>query len=330
MVCRHFIPHEVDMARPLRIEYPGAFYHVTSRGIERRSIFHSNADRKRFLSYLASAHERHGVLIHAYCLMDNHYHLLIETPVGNLSKILHHINGAYTTFFNIRHNRVGPLFQGRYKAILVERDAYAQELSRYIHLNPVRAGVVARPDDYPWSSYRYFTVKQPLPEWLSVDFILGYFGTSKKQVHATYRRFVEEIIGVSSDNPMEQVVASAFLGSDEFIQSVQEQYLDKTTMDMRNIPTLRQIARKPTLEEVKDAVTSVVGETIGPSRGICLYVSQFHAGAMLNEIGDYYGMNGSAVSQANRRFKYKLQKDETLQKIVKEVANKLKSLIVET
>ena len=318
------------MARPLRIEYPDAFYHVTSRGIERRSIFHFDTDRKRFLSYLASAHERYGALIHGYCLMDNHYHLLLETPMGNLSKILHHINGAYTTYFNIRHTRVGPLFQGRYKAILVEKDAYAQELSRYIHLNPVRACCVAQPDDYPWSSYQYFAVEQTLPEWMSIDFILGYFGTSKKQAHVGYRRFVEEKIGVSSDNPLETVVASTFLGSDEFIQSVQERYLDKNAADMRNIPALRQIARKPTLEEVKDAVESVIGETVSSSRGIFLYMSQSHAGGMLNEIGQYYGMQGSAVSQANRRFKEKLQKDETLQKMVKEFTDRLNALIVET
>ncbi len=109
------------MARPLRIEYPEAFYHVTSRGNERKAIFRNDRDRTKFLSYLETAHERYGAIIHVYCLMDNHYHLLIETPGGNLSQILHHVNGAYTTYFNVKRQRSGHLFQGRYRAILVEK-----------------------------------------------------------------------------------------------------------------------------------------------------------------------------------------------------------------
>ena len=128
------------MSRPLRIEYPGAFYHVTSRGNERKMVFQNSRDRERYLSYLESAHERYGAVIHVYCLMGNHYHLLLETPRGNLSQIIHHINGAYTTYFNVKRDRSGHLFQGRFKGILVEKDAYCKELSRYIHLNPVRAG----------------------------------------------------------------------------------------------------------------------------------------------------------------------------------------------
>ena len=138
------------MARPLRITYPGAFYHITSRGNERKNIFKSQRDREQFLIYLESATERYGAKIHVYCLMSNHYHLLLETPLANLSQIMRHINGAYTTYFNIKRERAGHLFQGRYKAILVEMDEYAQELSRYIHLNPVRAGIAEMPEQYPW------------------------------------------------------------------------------------------------------------------------------------------------------------------------------------
>lgn len=138
------------MGRPLRIEYPGAFYHVTSRGNEKKEVFKSQKDREKFLSYLESATERYGAAIHVYCLMSNHYHLLVETPEGNLSQIMRHINGAYTNYFNTKRQRAGHLFQGRYKAILVEKDAYSLELSRYIHLNPVRAGMVQLPEDYRW------------------------------------------------------------------------------------------------------------------------------------------------------------------------------------
>ena len=125
------------MARPLRITYPGAFDHITSCGNERQAIYKSRADRLTFLAYLESATERYGAVIHCYCLVVNHYHLLLETPLGNLPQVMRHINGAYTTYFNIKRDRSGHLFQGRYKAIWVEKDAYARVLSRYIHFNPI-------------------------------------------------------------------------------------------------------------------------------------------------------------------------------------------------
>jgi len=160
------------MSRPLRIVYAGAFYHVTSRGNEQKDVFKSKRDREKFLEYLESATERYGAVIHVYCLMSNHYHLLVETPAGNLPQIMGHINGAYTTYYNIKRKRSGHLFQGRYKAILVEFDEYALELSRYIHLNPVRAGMVTHPEEYRWSSYRNFIGQGSGPTWLKLDTIL--------------------------------------------------------------------------------------------------------------------------------------------------------------
>ena len=138
------------MARPLRITYPGAFYHVTSRGNERKEIFKNKRDREKFLEYLESATQRYDAVIHVYCLMDNHYHIILETPSGNLLQIMRHINGAYTTYFNVKQNRSGHLFQGRYKAILVAIDEYAKELSRYIHHNPVRANMVNTYEEDAW------------------------------------------------------------------------------------------------------------------------------------------------------------------------------------
>jgi REP element-mobilizing transposase RayT len=166
----------MEMGRPLRIEYPHAFYHITVRGNERKDIFRSAGDREQFLSYLASATERYRAVIHVYCLMSNHYHLLLETPEGNLSQVMRHINGAYTNHFNTKRRRAGHLLQGRYRAILVEADVYAKELSRYIHLNPVRAGITEQPGEYPWSRYRcYSGIEQP-SEWLCMDMILADFG----------------------------------------------------------------------------------------------------------------------------------------------------------
>ncbi len=174
------------MARPLRIEYPGAFYHVTARGNERKDIFLDDSDREKLLSYLETAFPRYKAAIHVYCLMSNHYHLLIETPEGNLSQIMRHINGAYTTYVNSKRQRTGHLFQGRYKAILVEADEYAGELSRYMHLNPVRAGIVTKPEDYDWSSYRYYLGKDKSPKWLTKKFILKYFGGKTSRAQTAY------------------------------------------------------------------------------------------------------------------------------------------------
>jgi putative transposase len=205
------------MARPLRIEYPGAFYHITSRGNERKSVFRSDLDREQFLSYLQSAQERYGAVIHAYCLLNNHYHLLLETPRSNLSQILHHINGAYTTYFNVKRSRAGHLFQGRYRAILVEKEEYAHELSRYIHLNPYRAGLVKNINRYRWSSYPYYLGLKEKPSWLETELILGYFGSQDKAAVRRYRRFVGEGIKKPGFNPLKEVFASTFLGGPDFV-----------------------------------------------------------------------------------------------------------------
>ncbi len=141
------------MARPLRIEYEGAFYHITSRGNDRQDIFFSKVDYEKFKEYLDKSQEKYGYSLHCYILMTNHYHLLIETPNANMSKIMHYINGSYTNYINRKRRKHGHLFQGRYKAILVDRDSYLLELSRYIHLNPVRAGMVEKPENYPYGSY---------------------------------------------------------------------------------------------------------------------------------------------------------------------------------
>ena len=196
------------MARPLRIEYPGAFYHVTSRGNEQKDVFKSQKDRERFLSYVESAVVRYGAVVHTWCLMSNHYHLLLETPSGNLSQIMRHINGAYTTYFNVKRKRAGHLFQGRYQAILVEADAYAVELSRYMHLNPVRAGMVAKPEHYQWSSYRSYIGQCTTPAWLKTDFILGYFGRKASDANNSYRRFVEDLLDSAYESPLTATVAS--------------------------------------------------------------------------------------------------------------------------
>jgi hypothetical protein len=154
-------------------------------------------------------------VVHTWCLMSNHYHLLLVTPSGNL-QIMRHIYGAYTTYFNVNRKRGGHLFQSRYKAILVEADTYAVELSRSMHLNPMRAGMVARPEQYQWSSYRSYIGQCPTPEWLKTDFILGYFGRKAPDAKNRYRRFVEDLLKRKYESPLNATVASTVLGSSAF------------------------------------------------------------------------------------------------------------------
>ena len=182
------------MARPLRIEFAGALYHLTARGNERRNIFLGNLDddRTAFLDSLTATCERFRWVCHAYCLMTNHYHLLVETADANLSKGMRQLNGVYSQYVNRTHGRVGHLFQGRFKGILVERDSYLLELARYVVLNPVRAGIVPTPGDWPWSSYRATVGEAPAPPFLETDWLLRAFADSREEAVAGYRRFVAE------------------------------------------------------------------------------------------------------------------------------------------
>ncbi|MFO0700343.1 MAG: transposase [Nitrospira sp.] len=182
-------PH---MARPLRIEYPGAVYHVTSRGNARQAIVQDDRDRTRFLETLAHVIDRFGWRCHAYCLMDNHYHLLLETPQPNLSRGMRQLNGTYTQALNCRHQRVGHVFQGRFTGILVEKEAHLLELCRYVVLNPVRARMVTHPRLWAWSSYQATVGEHAAPSWLWTDWILGHFGTRQREAQGRYRQFVAE------------------------------------------------------------------------------------------------------------------------------------------
>ena len=304
------------MARPLRIQFPGAFYHITSRGNERKEIFRSKADREQFLSYLESAHHRYGALIHVYCLMANHYHLLLETPRGNLSQILHHLNGAYTTYFNSKRKRTGHLFQGRYKAIVVEKDAYCQELSGYIHLNPIRAGVAETPEAYRWSSYRSYIGKEKCPEWLTTDSVLGSFGQDHSAAQRHYQEFVEGTPATEMSNPLRDVVASTFLANAEFIDRVRQSAVESKSQDMRDVPALRELTEKPSLEHIEEAVKSIIGNDHPLYRKLCIYLGHQHTGLSLTEIGEYFGMRGPAVSQASRRFRQDITDDKNLKKLI--------------
>ena len=314
---------KMTMARPLRIQYPGAFYHITSRGNEQKEIFKSKRDREKFLLYLESATERYRAAIHAYCLMNNHYHLLMETPRGNLSEIMRHINGAYTTYFNFKRDRSGHLMQGRYKAILVEADAYAKELSRYIHRNPVRAGAITRPADYPWSSYQYYIGDKRGPEWLKVKFILGFFGKKVPVAQKRYREFVEEKIGQEEKSPLKEVVSSTILGSMEFVKAVSKKHLEGKKPD-REVLALRKLSGQLSIAEIDNAAAEVFREEEKTGKKVSLYLSHRYSGKKLKEIGEYFGISESGVTQASRRLKKKIEEDKKLKKKIKLTKSRLK------
>lgn len=310
------------MARQLRIEYPGAYYHVTARGNERKEIFKSEKDREKFLSYLESAVKRYGAVIHVWCLMSNHYHLLVETPSGNLSQIMQHINGAYTTYFNTKRKRSGHLFQGRYKGILVDADEYALELSRYIHLNPVRIGIVNEPGDYKWSSFQEYAGKKKTPDWLTTTFILGYFDKSQPVAQIKYGQFVEEMIGEKHESPLQQMVASTMLGTPEFVAAIQEQHLDGKSHH-RNLPALKQLKSKPTIDQILEIAGSALNQDEKLTAKVAIHLCHRYSGAKLKEIGERFGVKESAVSQSSRRFEVELGKDKKLQDVVADLVKRL-------
>ena len=310
------------MARPLRITYPGAFYHVTSRGNERKEIFKNKRDREKFLEYLESATQRYDAVIHVYCLMDNHYHILLETPSGNLPQIMRHINGAYTTYFNVKRNRSGHLFQGRYKAILVAIDEYAKELSRYIHLNPVRANMVNTPEAYAWSSYPFYIGKQKAPEWLHRDFVLSYFGKKISTAQNEYRKFVTELVNRKYDSPLDEVISSTLLGSPDFIAFIKDKYLSGKEL-AKDIPALKELTEKATMQDIIDEVGSVFVSETTLARNVTMYLCQRYTGEKLKDIGGYFGIGESGVSQASRRVSQKSAEDKKLKKKIVKIEKKL-------
>jgi putative transposase len=230
------------MARPLRIEFAGAIYHVTARGNRRAKIYRDDLDKDGFLSIFGRVKERVGWQCHAYCLMDNHYHLLLETPQGRLSEGMRLLNGIYTQGYNRRHRKVGHLFQGRYKAILVEKEAYLLELARYVVLNPVRAGIVEEVAAWKYSSYRGTCGEEENP-WIESDWLLRCFGANRKTACETYREFVH--LGIGQKNLWKELSAQIYLGSEDVIKKWKQQ----SASDNAEIPRGQRLRRRP-LEEI--------------------------------------------------------------------------------
>ena len=232
------------MTRPLRIEFPGALYHVTSRGDRQEDIFRCDGDREIWLEVLAQVCARFNWVVHAFCQMGNHYHLVIETVDGQLSRGMRHLNGQYTQWFNRRHGVHGHLFQGRYHAILVQRDSYLLELARYVVLNPLRAKLVARLDDWPWSSCAMTSGRRPAPFWLETDWILSQFACSRIRALQAYRDFV--LAGHGQASPLKQIRHQLLLGDDDFVK-----HCDRPTGELSEMPRVQRRGVSCSLEDFR-------------------------------------------------------------------------------
>ena len=308
----------------MRIEYSGAFYHVVQRGNEKREIFTSDSDRGRFLDYLADLNIRYHVKIHTYCLMDNHYHLLIETPEANLIKAMHTLNTSYSSYFNKRKNRSGHLFQGRYKSILVQADEYLHHLSRYIHLNPVRANLVKDPGDYIWSSCSYFISKNKISAWLTTDFILNCFDKDERKAKTLYKNFVLAGIGQQPTVIRDNIKAGFILGKKDFVEWVKETFIKHRPED-EEIPMLKQLKTRMTPEEIKEKVEEEIKDK-KLARKLAIYFSRKYTGEKLKGIASIYGNLGdTGVSQIYLRVVKAIKEDRGLDRIIRGLEKKIMS-----
>lgn len=318
------------MARPLRIEYEGAVYHVTARGNERKNIFFSRKDYERFLEYLKEAKKKFNINLHCYVLMSNHYHLIIETPEANLSRAMHYINGSYSTYINIKRKRSGHLFQGRYKSIIVDKDNYLLELSRYIHLNPVRAAMVEKPEEYHCSSYRLF-ISSRKDNLVTKELIQDLVRRGNGNERQAYQRFVEAAIGVEFDDPMKDVYGGIMLGGVRFIKEtlriLKENYHRKDEVSNR-----KALRAGYGIDEIVEAVSDyykrsyaeIVNTKSSEHRNIAIYMIKERTGETNREIGEFFGgLTHSAVAKIYRKMMNDMRGDRKLQRKISQIEKNL-------
>jgi len=317
------------MARPLRIQYPGAVYHVTCRGNERRNIFEDDEDRRIFLRFIAQSINIYSVKLHAYVLMGNHFHLLVETPLGNLGEFMRHFNITYTGSFNRRHKRVGHLYQGRYKSILVEKESYLSILSRYIHLNPIRVKALEKAPDkkkleellrYPWSSLPGYLDKGKRSGMIDYTLALAPYGGDTDRGRKAYQKQliadIAEGLDVKGD-----VFAQSIIGGDEFIQWVKDTFLDEK--EQREQPSIGQIKQHRQKEAILQLIEKETGKNLdslkqekGDLRRMAMELLYRYSGIKGPEIGELFDVDYSVVSQERKRFRERLKQQSALKDIV--------------
>lgn len=333
------------MSRALRVQYEGAYYHVACRGNERRPIFRDGNDRFLFLDCLERSAEIYGVRVLCYVLMDNHFHLVIQTAQANLSEFMRHFNISYTAGFNRRHRRSGHLYQGRYHAILVEKDSYLLEVSRYLHLNPVRVKSIAkkRPEEksgllskYRWSSYQGYVSLRRRQPFVEYSEVLDYFGGDNARGRREYGLFVKEGIEAHVTNPFKEVVGQLILGGEEFVEHIRERFLTKDE-EKRERPAVQVISRRKSPEEVIEETAGILESpssdllargAMTAERGLVMEMLYRYCGLTQVQIGELLGgLDYSTVSLNRKKFLERLKKDKRLRKKFAEITNALESRI---
>ncbi len=278
------------MARPLRLEFDGAIYHITSRGNARGAIFFADRDREEFLGILEKVVERYGWICHAYCLMTNHYHLLIETPDANLSQGMRQLNGIYTQWINREYGRTGHVFQGRFKSILIQKESHLLEVARYVVLNPVRAGLARNPHDWRWSSYCSTAGQGVVPRFLSVAWLLRQFNNKMALARRAYRSFVEDGYDATI---WDRLQSGNILGSEGFVNQL-EPLLEAARRNV-DIPRSQRLAGRPTLETIFADVADM------KTRNKRIYEATRIHQYRLKEVGDFLGLYYSTISAIAKR-----------------------------
>jgi putative transposase len=277
------------MARPLRIEFPEALYHVTARGAEKKSIFEEKDDKLTLLKRVTAVNERYGFIFYAYCIMDNHYHLLLETPLGNLSRGMQNLNSTYAQWYNKRHDRCGPLFQGRFSSYLIEKDNYLLAAARYIVLNPVKAGITGNAMSYAWSSFHYMMGKRGCPKFLDVSTILEYFSQNPTTAHRLFRSYVGQ--GLEEDEP-DYLEKGPVRGSAPFMDTVEEKVAASGKASKKEISRKERFFNRPALS----SLFSEPGDRhLKEIRNIKIGAAFLQYGYSQKEIGDFLGLDNSTI-----------------------------------
>jgi len=325
------------MARALRIQFEGALYHITSRGNEKREIFNDDADRLRFLEVLKLSLDIYQVLLYCYVLMDNHYHLLVETPKGNLSEFMRRFNITYISYFNKRHNRIGHLYHGRYKGILVDKESYLTILSRYIHLNPTKVKeVIDRPakekeeylKEYPWSSLSgYINGDKKLP-FINYSFILAEYGGDNVDGRINYLKEIHRDIAGGLEIK-DKIVSQSILGRDRFVEWVRKKFV-KGEEYKREQPSLKGILIYGLKDEVLKAISDETGKDEGEIlrekgilRQMAMELLYRYAGLKGPEIGEMMELDYSMVSLGRKMLREMLIKDKELQGLLERIEQRL-------
>jgi REP element-mobilizing transposase RayT len=329
------------MSRALRVQYEGAYYHVACRGNERRNIFRDDPDRFSFLDCLERSAGIYEVRVLCYVLMDNHFHLVIQTVHANLSEFMRHFNISYTAAFNRRHRRSGHLYQGRYHAILIEKDSYLLEVSRYLHLNPVRIKSIATKSaeeksrllsKYRWSSHRGYVSVRQRREFVDYAQVLDYFGGDNARGRRRYAVFVKKGVEADVTSPFKEVVGQLILGGEEFVECIRKRFLGKDE-DRRERPAVQMITRKTSPERAIEVTAKLVGlesddlfarGAMTAERGLAMEVLYRYCGLPQARIGELLGgFDYSTVSLNRKKFLECLKKDKRLRQVFAEIGEAL-------